>query len=485
MARARPFRLGIRGRLILGVLALVALSLWLLGVALLRQNAVFLAAERRARARAVAVAAERALGPVLQAAGGGPGPGPHLAAVQDLLGALAEDPAVASLALRDADGRLIASAGWAGAPTGDGPDLSRPVRVAGAPPVTLEVTFAPGEAGRQAAFAHLQVLAQLGITAVVIVVFLQMLLAFTVLGPIRRLLAATGRVAAGDLDHSVDSGRDDEIGDLAAAFNAMQERLRESRRENLSQLDSLHRAHAELLASRERLVAAERLAAVGRVAAGVAHEVGNPLGAVTGYVAMLRGGGLSGGEAAESLERTEREVARINRIMVDLLNYARPPRVEPVEVDLGALVRDLGQHLATQPDFQDVRLLLEAPPGLPPVRTDYHLARQILLNLAVNAAQAMPGGGTVRLEAFPGPPPGVRVGDDGPGIPAEILPMLFEPFATSGKRRGTGLGLAISRRSAEALGARIDVETAPGGGTSFTVTFPPAAGAGPAAAPTG
>jgi signal transduction histidine kinase len=254
----------------------------------------------------------------------------------------------------------------------------------------------------------------------------------------------------------------------------MRERLREGREIDRARLEELRRAHADLLAKEAELVRAERLAAVGSVAASVAHEVGNPLGAVTGYLALARDEGAP--EAArEHLARAGRELQRIDRIMRDLLEYARPPRMDWCDLDLNALLRDLAQHLGREADFAGVALRLELVEGLPAVRADYHRARQMLLNLALNAAQALRGGGTVTLASFPpaaGNGAGVRISDDGPGIPPDVIGRLFEPFVTAGKgARGTGLGLAICRRTAEAMGATLAVSTSPAG-TTFSVTFP-------------
>jgi signal transduction histidine kinase len=467
-------RVGIRGRLILNVLALVAISLWILGVMLLRQNAAFLAAERRERGRALATAVEKALGTLLAGEPAGTAGGPRLAAVQELLSSLAEDPSIAGLALRDGTGRALAAAGGTDAAAAETATYALLPR--GAAPASLTVTFARGDAGRRAAYAHLQVLVQLALTAPVLVLFLHVLISVQIVAPLRRLAAAAGRIASGDLERPVEERRGDELGDLAAAFEEMRRRLREGRERDRERLEELSRAHADLVAKGEELVRAGRLAAIGSVAASVAHEVGNPLGAVTGYLALARG--ESSPEAAgEHLERAERELRRIDRIMRDLLEYARPLRMDWGDVDLNALLRDLAQHLLRQPDFAGVALRLELEEGLPRVRADYHRTRQMLLNLALNAAQALRGSGAVTLASFRPPPAegtaGVHVGDDGPGIPPEVLGRLFEPFATAGKgARGTGLGLAICRRTAEAMGATLAVRTAPGTGTTFTVVFP-------------
>jgi signal transduction histidine kinase len=478
--------------MIFGVLALVSLSLWLLGLMLMRQNAAFLAAERGARGRVIARSFQKDLVALL---GDRPAPFPPAGSrrveLESLLWSLTDTPEVEEVLLRAADGSTLSR--QPAPPDRGGPspreaglEFSYDVQLAGTHVADLVVRFSGRSLRQQVAYTHLQVLVQLGITTLILVLFLHLLVSLSVVRPIRQLVAATERIAAGDLDRPLElPARADEIGDLGQSFGAMLLRLRESRELNRRQLASLEQAHAELLAKEQELVRAEKMAAVGRVAAGVAHEVGNPLGAVTGYLAMLRGSQLPAEEARESLERIDREVARINRIMVDLLEYARPPRLDWTEIDLNALVRDLRTHLAAQADFARVSLELQQGEDLPAVCGDYHRTRQMLLNLAANAAQAMPAGGTVTLRTFrPGRAgfvAAVSVADDGPGIPGPVREHLFEPFTTAGKGgRGTGLGLAICRQTADALGAAIDVESA-AGGTTFTVLFPPA---GPARAGT-
>ncbi len=272
-------------------------------------------------------------------------------------------------------------------------------------------------------------------------------------------------------------GRRDEFGDLAVSFNTMLQHLRQSEESNRRQLESLRLAHTDLQAKERQLIESEKMAAVGRVAAGVAHEVGNPLGSVTGYLAMLRDEELSPEEWREYLERTERELGRINRIMLDLLNYARPPRLEWTDIDLNALLRDVGQMLASQPEFTLTTMTTRIEEGLPPIRGDLHRIRQMLVNIILNAAQAMPEGGEIILESFrptlPGKTAGIRVRDHGQGIAESDRPHIFEPFFTSRKSgRGSGLGLALCRQIAFSMEIEIDVASVAGEGSTFTVLFP-------------
>jgi len=466
-------RFGIRERLILNVVGLVALSLWLLGVMLLRQEMVFLKAEQQGRGRALASTVGTFVG------GGTLAAGERRAAVDELFNSLSLDATIQALALCDGAGVQVARSGRAVScrPREGSEAQAFPVAIRGSSPWSLTVAFSPHESSHQGEYTHLQVLVQLAITALILVVFIHLLLSLMVVGPIRRLVAASERIAAGNLDDPVPPGQNDELGDLAAAYEAMRQRLLEARLEDRAHIRELQSLHEELVEKGAGLVRAERLAAVGAVAAGVAHEVGNPLGAVTGYLAMLRAGDLSPGEIREFVARTDREVSRINRIVLDLLNYARPPHLDMSDVDLNALLRDLARHLGTEPECRGVAVRLELAAGLPPVRVDLHRTRQMILNLALNGAQALAGKGTLTLTSFvpgaAGRAAGVSVSDDGPGIPQAVLEHLYEPFATAGKgNRGTGLGLAICKRTALELGAVLEVRTAPGEGTTFTVLFP-------------
>jgi signal transduction histidine kinase len=346
----------------------------------------------------------------------------------------------------------------------------------------IDVVFSHARMQRQLGFSLVRIIVQLFITALVIVIFINILASLTVLAPIRKLLLATERIGSGDLTRGVDLGGRDEFGDLAHSFNIMLERLRGSEERIREQLDSLRKAHADLQAKEEALVESEKMAAVGRVAAGVAHEVGNPLGSVTGYLAMLRDENLSGEESRDCLDRTGKELERINRIMTDLLNYARPPRLEWSEIDVNMLVRDARSLLAGQPKFKTSSFRTDLAEGLPPVRGDLHLAQQMLVNIILNSSQAMPEGGLITLmtssEGESGPVV-VTVSDEGPGIQPEDLPHLFEPFFSSRNAgRGSGLGLALCKRIAASMDAAIEVDSNPGEGATFRVIFPAGEGIG-------
>jgi signal transduction histidine kinase len=241
--------------------------------------------------------------------------------------------------------------------------------------------------------------------------------------------------------------------------------------ENARLYEDLRASYARLADAQEQLVRGERLAAIGELAAVVAHEVRNPLGVIFNSLGSLRRLVRPAGDAKMLFEIVEEEADRLNRIVGDLLAYARPsaPEVRPELLD--RVVEDaVAAALAQQGPDIDVARELDAT--LPPVAMDARLVRQAVINVAVNAVQAMPRGGrmTVRTRRD-GDEALVEVEDTGAGIPDEVRERIFEPFFTT-KASGTGLGLAVVKRIVEGHGGAIDVRSTPGSGTVFALRFP-------------
>jgi signal transduction histidine kinase len=218
----------------------------------------------------------------------------------------------------------------------------------------------------------------------------------------------------------------------------------------------------------------ERLATMGNMAAAVAHEIRNPLNAVSMGLQRL-GAEFQPAEADEYRRLVglmHGEVGRLNTIVEEFLSLARPVALTLAPLGADEALRDLAALLEAEAAKRGVRVGVEAPADLPAVRADRPRLAQVLLNLGLNALEAMPGGGTLTLRAeAAGDRLVLSVADTGTGIAPEVLPRLFEPYVTT-KPRGLGLGLAIARRIVEAHGGRIEVASEPGRGSRFAVVLP-------------
>ena len=275
----------------------------------------------------------------------------------------------------------------------------------------------------------------------------------------------------------------DPLGRLSAAVNRLVERLRAERaltQQQIVTLQAANRLLAEekraLREARQDLVRSERLASVGRLAAGVAHEVGNPLTAIIGYAALLQSRLPPNEAASDYAARIEREAARMDRILRDLLDLARPSAAAPEPIDLAAVIAQAQALVAPQPLWTGCALEVSLPGDLPRGLGIEHYAVQVLVNLFVNSARAKArrvlitgaaADGFVQLD----------LEDDGAGIPPENFPRLFEPFFSSAPPgEGTGLGLALCHASMERVGGSIAaVERPVGRGAHFVLRFRSAA----------
>ncbi len=221
-----------------------------------------------------------------------------------------------------------------------------------------------------------------------------------------------------------------------------------------------------------RLNEAEQLAQIGQLAASLAHEIKNPLAGISGAIQVIRESLSADDPHREVLGQVLRQISRLDRTVKELLVYARPTPPRFQRCELPQVIERVTALLRKEPEFQ--RVLLECPDAhdLPPILADEHLLEQLLVNLLLNAAQASPDAGAVRLQAT-ARNAGVRlvVEDWGCGMAPETAGRAMEPFFTT-KARGTGLGLPICRKIAEAHGGTIAVRSAPGEGTQVTVDLP-------------
>lgn len=315
-------------------------------------------------------------------------------------------------------------------------------------------SFAP--AGPEA--PHIITIAAAG--GVVICGVMLAVLAVLVQRPLLELQQKIAQLRNGDLTVSASfAGRNDEIGDLGRDFNAMVQQLRESR----SEIQRLHQS---------QMSRAEHLATLGELAAGLAHEIRNPLAGIAGVVEIIGRDLPEGSPGREVWEEARGEIQRIQRTLNDLLNYSRPrpPEFTTAQLPVAAerAIRLARQQAASRP----IEIQLHQDGALPPCEHDPAQIEQMLLNLLLNAIQAIEGAGRVdvRIESRDGKAI-LTVADTGRGIAPGQLDKIFRPFFTT-KGHGTGLGLSLARRIVETHGGHIAVQSTPQKGTTFTVTLP-------------
>ncbi len=333
-------------------------------------------------------------------------------------------------------------------------------------------------------------------STLIMVVFGAYLISKTVIKPLDRLMEATRDFATGDWDKRVQIEGASEIAQLTESFNEMADRIQNNRLQLVENLTTLQRINRDLERTRAELMYSEKLAGIGSLAQGVAHEIGNPLSSVLGYLELSKRNPNLPEAVLDYIERSEREIARINVIIRELLDYSRPsvPERKPVAVD--EVISGLMTLVTGQKRFGGIKFNRNVEPDLPAVMADRNQLLQVLVNLAFNAADAMPEGGMLDIGAASkkwevpekrvytagdisrGIPPGtdtvqIWIHDTGTGIAPENITKVFDPFFTTKEPgEGTGLGLAICARIIEGFGARITVGSTSGEGTTFTIVFP-------------
>lgn len=351
------------------------------------------------------------------------------------------------------------------------------------------VILTDGMLGAARGTLHLSLL--IGIDVAAFVAFSAYKLRRLILRPLEEAARAAKQIADGDLTRRLEHGSTEEMRQLAISFNEMTDRL---------------------IAEQELVVRTEKLASVGRFAAGVAHEVGNPLAAINAYAHILRDHAVNNASATQAVQEIRREVDRIDRIIRGLLDYSRPRKATPYAVDVNDVVNSVTQLLKTQGVLKRIDVSYDFVMPTPRVFGNRHDLEQIFVNLFLNAADAMGGAGRLvvhtelmksdvlerglprrtDVELKPvlrGPNPRARVwldrarrpvdvvniviADSGPGVPSEFAERIFDPyFTTKEPGRGTGLGLSIVARIVDGLGGTIWVTPAREGGAAFHLLFP-------------
>lgn len=357
--------------------------------------------------------------------------------------------------------------------------VAGPVSLQGSPAGILKVVFSLKDAELGIRRASNMILLYIVVDAIILIAIGFFLLSRYLVAPLKKLTGLTENIASGDLDGiPLFLSDKNEIGKLSTALRVMTENLKQERDRIQEQLRALEAKNKQLEQAHREIIHSEKLASVGRLAAGIAHEIGNPIGIILGYLHMLRSGDTSEQDRADYLGRIETETERVHGIISDLLGFAQPATQDNQHCPLNELIRDTCAFVACQKEFKNITFTFNLAEDLPPLYANEKMMRQLVMNLVLNARDAMADGGTITLATRSATDNGreticFTVADTGEGIPPEHQGKIFEPFFTTKEQgRGTGLGLANVHRIVELSGGDIGFTSAQGQGTTFTITFP-------------
>ena len=338
-----------------------------------------------------------------------------------------------------------------------------------------------------------------------------------VVKPVQKLVQTAESFQEGDVIPDVSAGEPNELGKLSQALNNMLQRLAENKQDLRQHISSLEQANLELQRAQQEVIFSEKLASVGRLAAGIAHEIGNPIGIVLGYLELLQRKDTDEGERLELVGRMGNEIQRVNQTIRQLLDFSRPSSNEREAISVHPLIQEILEVLEHQLRQKNIKIVLELKARTDMVFANADQLKQVFLNLMVNAADAMEGtsdraqGGELYVrtralaeesliqERSDGQPlrrrtdpatadyshlrrTGVTTGerwlqiqfaDTGVGIPKENQKRVFDPFYTTKEvGKGTGLGLSVSIQIIETLGGRMDLSSNAGEETRVTIQLP-------------
>ncbi len=323
---------------------------------------------------------------------------------------------------------------------------------------SMGVTIPLDEFGKEARAIKVRVI-QAGAVVLICAVLGVTLLAYYLLRPVRSLVAATNRIAQGDLNHTIPVQTRDELGDLTRSFNHMVR--------NLSRIQ-------------QELVRSEKLISLGRLSAGVAHEIRNPLNAIKGAIVHIQRRRRNDPLVGEYTQLISEEIDRLNAFVTEFLYFARQSKPQPVPTDLNQLIIATQKLFRKQASQLNIRFHNQLDPHLPELLVDPHQIERVIVNVLINAMDALPEGGDIIFSSFvlksqqrPYAPESVRIEirDTGIGIVEEHLDAIFDPFFST-KEAGTGIGLPLSLSIVENHNGRMTVEPRQANGVRVTIELP-------------
>lgn len=279
---------------------------------------------------------------------------------------------------------------------------------------------------------------------------------------------------------------DNELNRLSSSLNRMITRISRDKKKLQATVISLEQANLDLQNAQKKIIRAEKMASIGRLAAGIAHEIGNPIGIVLGYLDMLKQDGLEDEDKSDFLRRAGDEVQRINTVIRQLLDLARPGETRDENVNVNEVIRDIVEVMQLQPVMNDIQLEMDLLAQDDTIWGHGDQLRQVFLNLLLNAADAIKSGdcrekGRIRVNTsnldeggdFSNAILQVRFEDNGCGITPHQIQDIFDPFYTTKEPgKGTGLGLAVSYMIVESMGGTITADNRPEGGAMFVLELP-------------
>jgi signal transduction histidine kinase len=283
--------------------------------------------------------------------------------------------------------------------------------------------------------------------------------------------------------------QDNELQVLSKSLNSMTRRITEDKTKLQDAVKSLEKTNTELNKAQEEIIRAEKLASVGRLSSGIAHEIGNPIGIIMGYLELLKQEDIPMQEKLDYILRTEKEINRMDTVIRQLLDLSRPLAIDSSIVSVHEVIDDIANVLNVQPLMSNIELTLSLDAESDQVLADSNQLRQVFLNLVINAADAIAAGhegkqGNLEIrsdvsEATLDPEKKltksihVRFVDNGPGISKKVVDNIFDPFfTTKAPGKGTGLGLYVCFMIVDSMGGKIQAHSVEGQGTTMTITLP-------------
>ena len=320
----------------------------------------------------------------------------------------------------------------------------------------------------------------IGVLGVFLVLLLSFFITTGIIRPLREMVWATRKIAEGDLSLELSISSKDEIGQLAESFNHMLIRLTQARQEledyGRTLEEKVEQRSQQLKKIQVKLMQSEKLASLGRLASGVAHEINSPLTGILTFSHLLMRKLKNNPELQRELELIVRETTRVSTIVRGLLDFARESKPQKRPCNINELILHTLSLLEHQSVFHDIRIVKNLDPQLPMVLLDANQIQQVFMNILLNAADAMPAGGTLTITSHLAPEDSfvqLRFTDTGTGIPEKNLNRIFDPFfTTKADKKGTGLGLAVSYGIIDRHRGQIEVQSEEGKGTTFTIKLP-------------